>query len=76
MPADNREEQGSGMEVLITCPSQRDRSALAQISGHTFHLLDAPLNPRTPSPELNLLAYTDQCREYIKAHHIDAVFYF
>ena len=75
MAAGNREEQGSGMEVLITCPSQRDRSALAQISGHTFHLLDASLNPRTPSPELNLLAYTDQCREYIKAHHIDAVFY-
>ena len=63
------------VDVLIPCPSQRDRNALAGMSEHTFHLLDAPLNPRTPSPELDLLAYTDQCREYVKAHHIDAVFY-
>ena len=63
------------MDVLIPCPSQRDRNALAGMSEHTFHLLDAPLNPRTPSPELDLLAYTDRCREYVKAHHIDAVFY-
>ena len=63
------------MDVLIPCPSQRDRNALTGMSEHTFHLLDAPLNPRTPSPELDLLAYTDQCREYVKAHHIDAVFY-
>ena len=63
------------MDVLIPCPSQRDRNALAGMSEHRFHLLDAPLNPRTPSPELDLLAYTDQCRDYIKAHSIDAVFY-
>ncbi|MBM4255402.1 MAG: ATP-grasp domain-containing protein [Deltaproteobacteria bacterium] len=63
------------MDVLITCPSQRDRTALAAIEGYRFHLLDAPLNPRTPSPELDLLAYTDLCREYIRKHHIDAVFY-
>ena len=63
------------MDFLIPCPSQRDRNALAGMSEHRFHLLDAPLNPRTPSPELNLLAYTDQCRDYIKAHSIDAVFY-
>ena len=63
------------MDVLITCPSQRDRNALARIPEHTFHLLDAPLNPRTPSPELDLLAYTDQCREYVHTHPIDAVFY-
>ena len=63
------------VDVLIPCPSQRDRNALAGMSEHTFHLLDAPLNPRTPSPELDLLAYTDRCREYVKAHHIDAVFY-
>ena len=63
------------MDVLIPCPSQRDRNALAGMSEHTFHLLDAPLNPRTPSPELDLLAYTDQCRDYIKAHSIDAIFY-
>lgn len=63
------------MDVLIPCPSQRDRNALAGMSEHTFHLLDAPLNPRTPSPELDLLAYTDRCREYVKAHSIDAIFY-
>ena len=63
------------MDVLIPCPSQRDRNALAGMSEHTFHLLDAPLNPRTPSPELDLLAYTDRCRDYIKAHPVDAVFY-
>ena len=63
------------MDFLIPCPSQRDRNALAGMSEHRFHLLDAPLNPRTPSPELNLLAYTDQCRDYIKAHSIDAIFY-
>ena len=63
------------MDVLIPCPSQRDRNALAGMSEHRFHLLDAPLNPRTPSPELDLLAYTDQCRDYIKAHSIDAIFY-
>ena len=44
------------MEVFITCPSQRDRDAIAGLSGYNFHLLDAPLNPRTPSPELDLLA--------------------
>lgn len=63
------------MEVFITCPSQRDRNAIADLSGYTFHLLDAPLNPRTPSPELDLLAYIGQCRDYIRTHHIDAVFY-
>jgi hypothetical protein len=62
-------------EVLITCPSQRDRTAIASLSGYNFHLLDAPLNPRTPSPELDLLAYIDQCRDYIRTHHIDAVYY-
>ena len=63
------------MEVFITCPSQRDRDAIADLKGYNFHLIDAPLNPRTPSPDLNLLAYIDQCREYIKTHHIDAIFY-
>ena len=63
------------MDVLVTCPSQRDRNALATIEGYRFHLLDAKLNPRTPSPELDLLAYVDQCREYVRTHHIDAVFY-
>ncbi len=63
------------MDVLIPCPSQRDRNALAGMAKHTFHLLDAPLNPRAPSPELDLLAYTDRCRDYIKTHPIDAVFY-
>ena len=63
------------MEVFITCPSQRDRDAIAGLSGYNFHLLDAPLNPRTPSPELDLLTYIDQCRDYIRRHHIDAIFY-
>jgi hypothetical protein len=63
------------MDVLVTCPSQRDRNALAVIAGYRFHLLDARLNPRTPSPELDLLAYVDQCRAYIRSHHIDAIFY-
>ncbi len=63
------------MDVLITCPSQRDRNALAQISGYNFHFLDAQLNPRTPSPDLDLLAYIDRCRAYVRAQHIDAVFY-
>lgn len=63
------------MEVFITCPSQRDRNALADIRGYNFHLLDAPLNPRTPSPALDLLAYIDECRDYIRTHHIDAIFY-
>ncbi len=62
-------------EVLITCPSQRDRTAVASLSGYNFHLLDAPLNPRTPSPELDLLAYIDRCRDYIRTHHIDAIYY-
>jgi biotin carboxylase len=62
-------------EVLITCPSQRDRTAIASLSGYNFHLLDAPLNPRAPSPELDLLAYVDQCREYIRTHRIDAIYY-
>ena len=63
------------MDVLVTCPSQRDRKALAAIDGYRFHLLDAKLNPRTPSTELDLLAYVDQCREYVRTHHVDAVFY-
>ncbi len=62
-------------EVLITCPSQRDRTAVASLSGYNFHLLDAPLNARTPSPELDLLTYVDQCRDYIRTHHIDAIYY-
>lgn len=63
------------MEVFITCPSQRDRNALARIKGYNFHLLDAPLNPRTPSPELDLLTYIAQCQAYIRTHRIDAIFY-
>lgn len=63
------------MDVLVTCPSQRDRIALAQIEGYRFHLPEAKLNARTPSPELDLLAYIDQCRAYIRTHHIDALFY-
>jgi hypothetical protein len=45
------------------------------MEGYRFHLLDAKLNPRTPSPELDLLDYVDHCREYIRTHHIDAIFY-
>jgi hypothetical protein len=63
------------VEVLITCPSQRDRHAIASLSGYNFHLLDAALNPRTPSPELDLLEYIDRCRAYIHTHHIDAIYY-
>jgi biotin carboxylase len=63
------------MDVLITCPSQRDRNALSQVDGYRFHFLDAKLNPRAPSPELDLLDYTDRCREYVGTHHIDAIFY-
>lgn len=63
------------MEVLLTCPSQRDRKAIATVSGYNFHLLDAPLNPRSPSPDLDLLQYLDRCRDYIRAHHIDAIYY-
>jgi len=63
------------MEVLITCPSPRDRHAIASLSGYNFHLLDAKLNPRTPSPELNLLDYLDHCRDYIRTHQIDAIYY-
>jgi len=63
------------MDVLVTCPSQRDRDALAQLKGYRFHLPEAKLNARTPSPELDLLAYIDQCRTYIRTHHIDAIFY-
>ena len=66
---------GVFMEVLITCPSQRDRNAIACLSGYNFHFLDAKLNPRTPSPELDLLEYVDQCRAYLRAHHIDAIYY-
>ncbi|NKC14434.1 MAG: ATP-grasp domain-containing protein [Gammaproteobacteria bacterium] len=63
------------MEVFITCPSQRDRKALAGMPGYHFHMLDTPLNARTPSPDFHLLAYIDECREYIRTHPIDAVFY-
>ena len=63
------------MEVLVTCPSQRDRQALASIEGYNFHLPNAKLNPRTPSPELDLLDYLAQCQEYIRTHPIDAIFY-
>lgn len=66
---------GAFMEVLITCPSQRDRNAVANLSGYNFHFLDAKLNPRTPSPELDLLEYIDRCRDYICTRHIDAIFY-
>jgi hypothetical protein len=63
------------MDVLVTCPSARDRKALAQISGYTFHMLDAKLNARTPSPECDILDYIERCRQYIRTHHIDAIYY-
>lgn len=63
------------MEVLITCPSDRDRRALKGIEGPTFHMLDAPLNARTPSRDLDLVAYTEACIRYVETHAIDAVFY-
>jgi len=63
------------MDVLVTCPSARDRKALAQVSGYTFHLLDAKLNARTPSPECDILDYIERCRQYIRTHHIDAIYY-
>jgi hypothetical protein len=63
------------VEVLITCPSQRDRTAIADLSGYNFHLIDAKLNSRSPSPELDLLEYVDRCRAYLRAHQIDAVYY-
>src|SRR5262245_19175663 len=68
-------KEAGAMEVFITCPSQRDRNALASTSGYNFHMLEAPLNPRTPSPELDLLEYVDRCRAYIHKHHIDAIYY-
>jgi len=63
------------MDVLVTCPSARDRKALAEVSSYTFHLLDAKLNARTPSPECDILDYVDRCRQYIRHHHIDAIYY-
>lgn len=63
------------VEVLITCPSQRDRTAVAGLSGYNFHLIDAKLNPRSPSLDLDLLEYVDRCRSYIRTHHIDAIYY-
>jgi hypothetical protein len=63
------------MDVLVTCPSARDRKALTQIPGYTFHLLDAQLNARTPSPECDILDYLERCRQYIRTHHIDAIYY-
>ena len=63
------------MEVLITCPSDRDRRALKGIEGPTFHMLNAPLNARTPSRDLDLVAYTEACIRYVETHAIDAVFY-
>jgi len=62
------------MDVLVTCPSARDRKALAEVSSYTFHLLDAKLNARTPSPECDILDYVDRCRQYIRHHHIDAIY--
>jgi len=63
------------MDVLVTCPSARDRKALTEIPGYTFHLLDAQLNARTPSPECDILDYLERCRQYIRTHHIDAIYY-
>lgn len=63
------------VEVFITCPSQRDRTAIVDLSGYNFHYIDAKLNPRSPSPDLDLLEYVDQCRAYIRTHHIDAIYY-
>src|SRR5262249_22676610 len=67
--------RGEVMDVLVTCPSARDRKALAQIPGYTFHLLDTPLNARTPSPECDILDYIERCRQYIRRHRIDAIYY-
>ena len=66
------------MEVLIICPSQRDRDAISDLSGYNFHLLDVPfmtLNSCTPSPGVNMIAYIEHCRDYIRTHHIDGIFY-
>lgn len=73
--AGERYRGSTGRDVLIACPSQRDRTALAQLTGYRFHCLEAKLNPRTPSPDLDLLDYVERCRAYVRAHPIDAIFY-
>ncbi|MGH9420474.1 MAG: ATP-grasp domain-containing protein [Thermoanaerobaculia bacterium] len=61
------------MDILVICPDASDRVAFERVEGHRFHFVDAGISHWEASPQFDLMAYLERCREVMAAHHIDAV---
>ncbi|MEA2163325.1 MAG: hypothetical protein QOK37_1452 [Thermoanaerobaculia bacterium] len=61
------------MHILIICPDSYDRWAFARVDGHRFHFVDAGISHWEATPEFDLVAYLDRCREVMRRESVDAV---
>jgi hypothetical protein len=61
------------MDILVVCPDGYDRWAFERVTGHRFHFVDAGISHWEASPEFDLVAYLERCREVMDEHHVDAV---
>lgn len=61
------------MNILVVCPDSSDRLAFERVEGHRFHFVDAGVSHWEASPQFDLMAYLERCRDVMTAHRIDAV---
>ena len=61
------------MDILVVCPDSYDRWAFERVDDHRFHFVDAGISHWEASPDFDLIAYLDRCREVIAKHSVGAV---
>jgi len=61
------------MNILAISPDSYDRWAFERVEGHRFHFVDAGISHWEASPEFDLVAYLERCREVMRAERVDAV---
>jgi hypothetical protein len=61
------------VDILVVCPDSYDRWAFERVEGHRFHFFDAGISHWEASPDFDLIAYLQRCRDVMHSEHIDAV---
>jgi hypothetical protein len=61
------------MDILVVCPDSYDRWAFERVAGHRFHFVEAGISHWEASPDFDLIAYLERCREVMRSEPMDAV---
>jgi hypothetical protein len=61
------------VDVLVVFPDSYDRWAFERVGGHRFHFVDAGISHWEASPDFDLIAYLERCRDVLRSEHVDAV---